>query len=377
LLDCFPVAPRVAVTSHKEMNMNAKMIVAVVFAFPFGAVGVPTGVCAGVQPGEVCPYRGRCAEMTNLGKCVDSGSVWTREVCGPGYKIKAKLDGLFCTSSTASAATCMACCEKDATKCGGQDSIACGAGKYLDPSKAGTAIGSDKVAACCKARAASYNFTCASRTEGNSSLCRGGTANVDQFGNWRVYDDPLKADNFCCNYKGEFVSTGKCCTEVATTSLLQGGGGQGGGGMLKRAANIPCPGGYKRNATVWKTLHAALGGVKCSGGPSTCFSGPMYSRDGALHWACEKDATTCGGQASAITCDAGTYLEVHEVATKYEPSKTRNVKYWVNKVGKDKATCCLPMATCAATTTTSAAQKLQMSAIIVISAMVGVVALWK
>merc|ERR1712094_10492 len=41
------------------------------------------------------------------------------------------------------------CCEKDATKCGGNDKVTCPSGKILDMSKAGTAVGMTG-ATCCK-----------------------------------------------------------------------------------------------------------------------------------------------------------------------------------------------------------------------------------
>ena len=79
--------------------------------------------------------------------------------CATGWKLKATLTNLKCTSATKSATACKTCCD-DKAKCAG-NTVTCASGKYLDSSKAGAAAGADDAArktACCTDMA-----TCANR----------------------------------------------------------------------------------------------------------------------------------------------------------------------------------------------------------------------
>merc|ERR1712224_724799 len=131
------------------------------------------------------------------------------------------------------ASSCEAtCCEADTTLCGG-NTVTCGADKYQDPTKAGTAKGSDAVAACCTAVATCSSVTCsagkkkktsvtdttkclgaasgceATCCEADTTLCGGNTVTCGA----DKYQDSTKAGTA----KGS-DAVAACCTAKATCS---------------------------------------------------------------------------------------------------------------------------------------------------------------
>merc|ERR1719199_1336278 len=94
--------------------------------------------------------------------------------------------------------------------------------------------------------------------------------------------------------------------------------------------------------------------TKCSGSAATC----------SQNTCCEYDATKCGGRATKFTCDGTDILKDH------------------NTAGTTKAQCCMTkpaaatMATCEAFKTSPVASAAQRTAVSVLFAVIGVVALW-
>lgn len=252
------VASRVAIPSHKEMNMNAKMVVAVVFAFPFGAAGA---------------------------------------VCKPGYKIKATLTGFTCDSSMAMPSTCTKCCEKDATKCGGQASaIKCDAGKHVaDLDKVGT-----NKTECCIAAATCADATCSAGDKKNAAnsatKCSGSAMSCVSEPKCCMKDSTKcggQASTITCDADTYVADKNTAGTDKAACCVA-----------VKTCADATCTDGNKKNAT--------SASLKCSGSAMMCMSSKC----------CEKDKTKCGGQNATIKCDAGTSAVAGST------------------VGTDKATCC-------------------------------------
>jgi hypothetical protein len=264
--------------------------------------------------------------------------------CAPGSKMKTAITGVKCTSPTASTAACGACCTPDTTKCGG-NSITCGSGKYLDPTKAGN-VGTTAADCCsdmakCKdatcsgkwmTKASAVETTCAMDASScvmatccklDATKCGGNTGNAAITCGSGKYLDPTKTDN-------AGTAAAECCTNVA---------------MCKDATT--CTGSMKKNSAKAETA--------CSMGADTCSTTEC----------CEPDMTLCGAQT--LTCDSGTAVSD------------------VTKTGTTKAECCIAiptvtMATCDAFATmavSSDTQKPQTPVISLIFAAAAVMSLWK
>jgi hypothetical protein len=269
--------------------------------------------------------------------------------CMAGWKLKAVLTNLKCTSATASAAVCTNCCEKDTTKCGG-NTVVCASGKYLDSTKAGMAGGANDAArktACCTADATCAMATCGPGMKAKTSAaamkcgstaasclpatcCEKDTAKCG--GNTVVcasgkYLDSTKAD--MAGGANDAARKTACCTAAATCAMAT------------------CGPGMKANTSAAAT--------KCTSNAASCLQSTC----------CEFDTTKCGGRTVKFTCAATDVAKAADTA------------------GTTKALCCMTkpvapiMATCDSfkkTPVTAGAQKTAMS---LLFAVAGVVALWK
>merc|ERR1711865_1260656 len=104
------------------------------------------------------------------------GAACTAGTCSAGYKKKATLTDLFCTSSATDAKSCNTdCCELDNLKCSSYaTSISCADGTYWDATAsadtATTAAGANKDTACCTAKATCTAGTCSAGYKKKSTL---------------------------------------------------------------------------------------------------------------------------------------------------------------------------------------------------------------
>jgi len=270
--------------------------------------------------------------------------------CSAGWKLKGALTGLKCTSAMASAAACTAkCCEKDTTKCGGK-TVACAAGKYEDPTKAGMAGGADAAAekiACCTDKATCAAATCAAGTKAMTSAsatkCSSNAASCDQA--------------TCCEN-----DTTKCgaiavvCASGKYKDAMKAGMAGGADAAAQKiacctakstCAAATCAAGMKANTTAASKM--------CASHAASCSAGAC----------CESDTTKCGGQTPKIACDS------------------THIAKAADTVGTTKAQCCMTtpeipaMATCAAFKAPPATAGAQETAMSLLFAVAGVVALWK
>jgi len=277
--------------------------------------------------------------------------------CKPGMKFIPLLSKLKCTSATASAAACVKCCEKDATTCGGMTvPVVCGAGKYLDPAKAGVTSGAynpkAQIAACCTDVATCAAATCLGATKAKTSAadtkCTSNAASCSPIvcceidttkcgGNTVAcastkYQDPTKA-----GIAGVDDAAGKlaCCTDKAT------------------CADAMCTTGMNAGMKV----NTSAASTKCARNAASCLAGTC----------CELDATKCGGRKPKLVCASPKVAKADGTA------------------GTTNAQCCMtpavqvqvPLATCESFKTGSVTAGAQKTAMNLLFAMAGVVALWK
>lgn len=118
-----------------------------------------TNVCAG-HPGATCeadkyvdPLMAMNTGVSTANfptKCCTAKATCDEVTCSAGFmKIANVAATTKCAGSAAGCKEVSNCCVVDETKCGGNN-VDCGAGKMQDPSKAATAIGTDKMVTCCK-----------------------------------------------------------------------------------------------------------------------------------------------------------------------------------------------------------------------------------
>jgi hypothetical protein len=265
--------------------------------------------------------------------------------CMAGWKLKADLTNLKCTSATASAAVCTNCCEKDTTKCGG-NTVVCGSGKYQDPTKAGMAGVNDAAGktACCAVKAKCAAATCAAgkkpKASANAMECASNAASCSQ-------STCCEKDTTKCGGNTITCGSGKYQdpTKAGTAGVNDAAGIAACCAVKAKCAAATCAAGKKPKASANAT-ECASNAALCS--QSTC---------------CEKDTTKCGG--NTITCESTQSMKAADTA------------------GTTKAQCCMTkpvapiMATCDSfkkTPVTAGAQKTAMS---LLFAVAGVVALWK
>jgi len=290
--------------------------------------------------------------------------------CKPGMKFIPLLTNLKCTSATASAAACEKCCEKDATTCGGKTvPVVCGAGKYLDPAKAGVTSGAynakAQIAACCTDVATCAAATCAAgmkaKTSAADTKCTSNAASCSQSvccekdttkcgGNTVAcasteYQDPIKAgiagNNIIAQCTSDACWKGVCCTDKATCAAAVGG--------LTGLCTTGMNAGMKVNTSAAST--------KCATNSASC----------AASTCCELDATKCGGRKPKFVCASPKVAKADGTA------------------GTTNAQCCMtpavqvqvPLATCESFKTGSVTAGAQKTAMNLLFAMAGVVALWK
>jgi len=268
--------------------------------------------------------------------------------CSAGWKLKGDLTGLKCANAMASAAACTNCCEKDKTKCGG-NSVTCASGKYLDATKTGMAGGADDAArliACCTDQATCAVATCAAgmkaKVSAKATKCpstaascvqatccetdttKCGMAGIDCASG--KYQDATKADMAGVNDAAGKIA---CCTAKST------------------CAGATCAAGMKAKAANATTM--------CASNAASCLAGTC----------CESDTTKCGGQTAKITC------------------KSTDTAKTADTVGTTEAQCCMTkpvvpaMATCAAFKADPVTAGAQETAMSLLFAVAGVVALWK
>jgi len=195
----------------------------------------------------------------------------TTDPCATGWKLKATLTNLKCTSATKSATACKTCCD-DKTKCG-SNTVACAAGKYQDPAKAGMAGVNDAAGktACCSNMATCADVTCAAgmkpKTSAATTKCTSNKASCAQStccekdtakcgGNTITcaagkYQDPAKA-----GVAGANDAAGKtaCCTDMAT------------------CAEATCAAGMKKKTSAATT--------KCTSNKASCSQSTCCEDDG-------------------------------------------------------------------------------------------------
>jgi len=225
--------------------------------------------------------------------------------CAAGYKFKASLVNKNCTSSSATVTTCMNCCEKDVTLCGG-NAVTCATGFFVDSAKKTSAIGTDAgVTNCCTAMATCANVTCAApmgtaKTAAATTKCTGLVATC-MAATCCLASDHCGAKTVTCG-AGKFQDSAKAkvawkkLTEVADCCSAK----------AKCSAKSTCKVG-------WNIKDATKDTDECPGLVASC-------TDAAC---CKPDKTKCGGNTT-ITCGAGMKMTAAKMAM----------------VGTDNKTCC-------------------------------------
>lgn len=289
--------------------------------------------------------------------------------CDAGYKHKADLASLHCSTSKADAASCSStCCDVDKKKCGGL-SITCPSDKYhesTDAWKNTAATEKTKLTACCteKATCGSSSYMCAVGKKKKFTVftnaqekawyatkCPGGAKSCSEV---CCVDDDTK-----CGGNSDVKNTDNCPNAVAAdgthyykiwtstdaddawkNTKITGDKAQ----QADRKASccgvrptcsstlFSCPAGQRK-----KTANKDC---ECVGGPGTC-STVAATTCGATASCCEPDTTTCGG--NTVSCAN---------ANQYNPGAAApagvNSDSWKNRKisGDVNVNCCTTQATC-------------------------------
>jgi len=262
--------------------------------------------------------------------CCTAEAACSAGSCSPGYKKKATLTNLYCTSSATTAAACNAnCCELDDTKClKHAGTIACAAGKFNDAAAlAGTAAGAsgaNKNTACCTAAAACSAGSCSPGYKKKATLTN-------------LYCTSSATTAAACNANCCELDDTKCLNYVSSISCAAGKYNNG-AALADTAAGAS---GANKN-TACCTAKAACSAGSCSPGyKKKATLTNLYCTSSATTAAacnadcCELDDTKCMYYANTAVCPAG----------KYKDASVAGIA--VSAGGANKLTvCCIAKAVC-------------------------------
>jgi len=258
--------------------------------------------------------------------CCTAKAACSAGSCSPGYKKKATLTNLYCTSSATTAAACNTnCCELDDTKClNYAGSISCASGKYNDAAAlAGTAAGAagaNKNTACCTAKASCSSGSCSAGYTKSLAYCSSSLTTAASCNSGCCTIDDTK----CLKYSGSISCAAgkyKDSSTLATTTTAAGGANKDTDCCTAKAACSAgsCSPGYKKKATL-TNLYCTSSATTAAACNADC---------------CELDDTKCAYYVNTAVCPAGKYKDTAVAGTA------------VSAGGANKITvCCTAKAVC-------------------------------